>query len=614
MSTKTNIKRIALVAVAALGMSIFSSVPSQAVGNADSLTVTTGSQYTTAAGGTIVADSGTAATATFQFLAGAAALDTYTLVASLKSAPSTSSSLPFLMLDTSTMAGASAAAGNVVDSTTADGSTWRSMQFDTFTANSSIFIRNHNAGAATAVAGIAYAKFKVMMWQPTVAGTYVVNIKSTPSDAASSDSVPADGVDVTITVSAATTAASSTYSKAQMTLGSSYAGVSTAAGVDSSVVVANTASTTPRAVIRVVLADALDVKTYANESVTITTTVGTVGTAGVGGSIGRSVVFNYSPGATGTDFGVFSDGTSGTATITISTTNVTFATKSVTFFSTTPTKIVATKATNTLSLGSNSSAVLGKATDANGNTVGSATAVYAYSSNTAVVSDSGTACVYNTTWQIHECALTGVTAGTANITLRNSGTAGAAATVNSTEVITVTVNSSPAASLKMEFTKATYAPGEKATLNIWAVDAAGKPVGPQTITNLINASGMSTNVAFTAGAGGATTLEIPNTTTSYQLASRSALLGSSSPSLEPVAQLTVYMPLSGGKVEVKATGGSSLPSAAQAVAVVATATVTDNGAAALAAVNALATTVASLRTLITTLTNLVLKIQKKVRA
>jgi hypothetical protein len=73
------------------------------------------------------------------------------------------------------------------------------------------------------------------------------------------------------------------------------------------------------------------------------------------------------------------------------------------------------------------------------------------------------------------------------------------------------------------------------------------------------------------------------------------------------------MPAAGGKVTVSATGGGSLPVAGQ-VEVTASATVTDNGAAALAAVNALATTVASLRTLITTLTNLVLKIQKKVKA
>jgi trimeric autotransporter adhesin len=75
----------------------------------------------------------------------------------------------------------------------------------------------------------------------------------------------------------------------------------------------------------------------------------------------------------------------------------------------------------------------------------------------------------------------------------------------------------------------------------------------------------------------------------------------------------VTMPNSGGSIKITAKGGSGLPAAGQ-VEVSATATVTDNAAAALAAVTALATTVASLRTLITTLTNLVLKIQKKVKA
>jgi hypothetical protein len=81
----------------------------------------------------------------------------------------------------------------------------------------------------------------------------------------------------------------------------------------------------------------------------------------------------------------------------------------------------------------------------------------------------------------------------------------------------------------------------------------------------------------------------------------------------PALVYTVYMPASGGTMTISATGGTSLPAAGQ-VKGTATATVTDNAAAALAAVTALATTVASLRTLITTLTNLVLKIQKKVKA
>jgi hypothetical protein len=448
-----------------------------------------------------------------------------------------------------------------------------------------------------------------MMAEPTVAGTYVVNIKSTPSDASSSDSVPADGVDVTITVSAADQAANQANSKAHMASGSTWSSLISLA--DSSVAVANTASTTPRAVIRVALADATGVATYTNESVTITTTVGTVGTAAVAGSVGRSVQFDYANSGVGyKDFGIFSDGTAGTATITISTANVTFPAKTVTFFSTTSSKIVATKALNTLSVGSNANAVLGKATDANANVVGAdatSTGVYAYSSNTAVVSDSGTACTYDSTYQIHKCTLTGVAAGTATITLRNSSTKGAASTVNSAETIEVTVNANAAATLKMAFDKTSYAPGEKGYLVISALDSAGKAVGPQALTSLLNAAGISRTAVFTG-------TEPTWTTTSYTLAANNALIGSSITTADAASVLTVYMPYSGGSVSVSATAGTSLPAAAQATKVTATATVTDSGAAALAAVNALATTVASLRTLITTLTNLVLKIQKKVKA
>jgi hypothetical protein len=95
------------------------------------------------------------------------------------------------------------------------------------------------------------------------------------------------------------------------------------------------------------------------------------------------------------------------------------------------------------------------------------------------------------------------------------------------------------------------------------------------------------------------------TTSSYSSATSNLVAGAMT--------YVVYMPAVGGTVKLTATGGSGLPIAGQ-VEVSATATVTDNAAAALAAVTALATTVASLRTLITTLTNLVLKIQKKVKA
>jgi hypothetical protein len=75
----------------------------------------------------------------------------------------------------------------------------------------------------------------------------------------------------------------------------------------------------------------------------------------------------------------------------------------------------------------------------------------------------------------------------------------------------------------------------------------------------------------------------------------------------------LYAPTVGGSVTLSYTGGTALATANQVAKTVAF-SVTDSGAAALAAVTALAVTVASLKTLITTLTNLVLKIQKKVKA
>jgi hypothetical protein len=440
---------------------------------------------------------------------------------------------------------------------------------------------------------------------PSVAGSYVYTATVMPYDLSEINTTNVKTVDITFTVAATDRTAAPGTSTAIINQGSSF--TSSATG-DSTVAVSATASTTAKAVIQVTLKDVDGASTNPAESVVVTTNLGSL-SSGTGGPVGRALTLLYTAGQP-LNIGVYADGTAGVATINISTASVTFAAKSVTFYSTTATKIAASQIAPTLSVGSNSNAVLGKATDANGaivvaNALGGA-GVYAYSSNTAVVSDSGTACVYSAALGQHTCALTGVTAGTATITLRNSGTAGAASTVSSTEVMTVTVSTNAPATLQMAFDKATYAPGEKGYLKIWANDSTGKPVGPQTLSNLISSTGISRTVSFSG-------TEPTWTATSYALAAQSALLGNSITSTAPVAVLTVYMPLAGGAVSVSATGGSSLPTAGQ-VKVTASATVTDSGAAALAAVNALATTVASLRTLITTLTNLVLKIQKKVKA
>jgi hypothetical protein len=180
--------------------------------------------------------------------------------------------------------------------------------------------------------------------------------------------------------------------------------------------------------------------------------------------------------------------------------------------------------------------------------------------------------------------------------------------VTSNEV-SVVVNSNPVASFKLSFDKATYAPNERARIYVTPVDSAGNELAVTTTTSLLAAGGITTASQLSFGPAGTTQADSLTAVSITTVANSSATTGAKAGS----AVYTVFMPASGGTVTITATGGSSLPLAAQ-VAVTASATVTDSGAAALAAVNALATTVASLRTLITTLTNLVLKIQKKVKA
>jgi hypothetical protein len=204
------------------------------------------------------------------------------------------------------------------------------------------------------------------------------------------------------------------------------------------------------------------------------------------------------------------------------------------------------------------------------------------------------------------CAVVGSNNGTANLTVRDKSTS-TLSTVAS-KAVAVKVNTAPAATVTLAFDKATYVPGEVAYIIVKPLDASKAAIGGREITNLFAAGGITANVAF--GNGSAATTDLDDVTLTVA-ATQKAIAGIDS--AEAIKVYKVYMPASGGSIKITAKGGSALPSAGQ-VEVTATATVTDNAAAALAAVSALATTVASLKTLITTLTNLVLKIQKKVKA
>ncbi|MEY4431902.1 MAG: hypothetical protein RLZZ44_32, partial [Bacteroidota bacterium] len=466
-------------------------------------------------------------------------------------------------------------------------------------------------------AGGFYAKFGVAIDSGTTrkAGTYTYQVGVTYPSTNSVNTTTYYDISLVVSAAAsASTVASAVYSTAYLQQTAS-ASVATGVTTDSVVAIPSyaQANTTDSASIVLTLKNASNVAAAA-ESVTVTTTLGLVQPTG-GASQGKSLVLAYTAG-TPLKIGIKGDGTAGVATITISTASVSY-TKQVTLYSTSVATITGTKRLNTLQVGSNAAAVTAVAKDSLGNQNGLDTVVYAYSSDTTIVSNYGTACSYSVANARQECSLTGVIPGTATITLRNASTV-ATSTISDATTYSVTVSNAAPATLVLSLDKASYAPGEKGYLFISANDASGKPVYPQTITNLIAATGLTTNAQLGASSD---TLTGYTTTSgvSLALAQKSALTGRAS--LEPVFQFVFYAPNVGSSLTFTATGGTGLPTAGQ-VAVTATAKISneanDNASAALAAVTALASQVSAFITKInaqiTTLTDLVMKIQKKVKA
>jgi hypothetical protein len=392
-----------------------------------------------------------------------------------------------------------------------------------------------------------------------------------------------------------------------------FIGTATAATSDSVISALATASTTAAAYVRVVTKNANgDAKAES-----ITATISGAGLLSFGSISGASLTV---AGTGSSDISVLPNGVAGTATITITTTSRSFPAKTMTFYSAKPATLVASVATPLVAIGSNNDVVRVTAKDSAGVSWAGQLYIYASAAADAVIAGSASTAAVACTWDAaddrHECPVAGNSAGTAKMKVFNYSTAAlsaaadlvtAGSTVTSNEV-SVVVSQASAATVKLEFDKTSYAPGERARIYVTALDSTGKAMQATAFSNLLATGGVATASALTF-AGSTTTADSLTAVAITTKGNSSSTSGAKAGSME----YTVYMPVAGGTVTISATGGSSLPIAGR-VAVTATATVTDSGAAALAAVTALATTVASLKTLITTLTNLVLKIQKKVKA
>ena len=611
MSTKTTFKRIALVAVAALGLGVLSVAPSSATVVGLSVTATDGTATV------ITSDSTTAGTLAISFTRTAAS-DSVSVTSYVSAKPSgatTPTQLVHQLTDSAT-ATVNTSLTSDINGVSLAAVTWGS----TVAADSNTVV----TGGATPVNATVAAKLKVYFSDTTTvalkAGTYTITTIVTPHVA---------GLPVTASIITKTTNIVVSDVAANSKVASVVYSTLTEPSVASAV---STVSTTAAAA----SAMTLTLRNVSNNTTaveSVTATISGPGTIGDGTVNGKSVVLKYTGALT---INIYADGTAGTSTINVSTPSVTFATKSMTFYAKAAKTITAAVATPVLGVGANANAVSATAVDANGTAWTGAAYIVASAAADALVGGSATtpvACTYDTTDLVHYCPVTAIAGGTAKFKVIDASTV-ALATATSNEV-TVTVSAAAVASVKLSFDKTSYAPFEKATISVTPLDASGKAVSAQAAAAFLATGGITGTYAFSAGSD---TLTATTFATSY---------------LTGAKAYTVYMPAASGDVKITATGGAALPVSGQ-VAVSATASVVNSSVdaatdaaneatdaanaatdAALAAADAadaataaaqdasdavaalsatVAKLVASLKAQITSLTNLVIKIQKKVKA
>ena len=643
MSTKTTFKRIALVAVAALGLGVLSVAPSSA---APSLTITVTDGTAGLAG--VRTDSTTAGTVNIAGYVSANDSVTVSLVLSsipaattpkigLQNLDSATSTLSTVVIDTQTTVTAVKVGAGLGVQETSSATAQGSME-----GLSGVRI------SSTAAANINYT-LGVQLDSATstrLAGTYTYTVVVKTFHADGTASVTTTKA-INIVIAKATTSAatpSAVTSFANLVSAGQAAG--TAKTTDDAVISVVSTAGTAAGYVFVGNRNAADGSGAAEDSLTATVTGSGVVCTTTGfatpvvGTCGKSIKVA----ATGDyQFAIQADGTAGTSSVAVvSGVLGTTYTKSVTFYTKAAKTITATAFTPVLAVGANDSAVVVTSVDANGIAWTGTPYIYAATAADALIGGSATtpvACVLSTDKTKAYCPVTAIAAGTANLKVIDASTILAATATGS---VAVTASIATAATVKVAFDKATYAPGEKAVVTVTPLSSTGAAIAAGTGNYL--AAALTSNVAFVSGGTTTTSLAAASVTT-VAYAGTDKTAGSQS--------FVIYMPSASGTVTLTGKGGTSLPLAGQ-VAVTASADVVNasvdaatdaaneatdaaNAAtdAALAAADAadaataaaqdasdavaalsatVAKLVASLKAQITSLTNLVIKIQKKVRA
>jgi hypothetical protein len=493
MSTKTTIKRIALVAVAALGFGVMSVAPSSAAALNDTYTL---SESTT----TVSLGSSASVTLTTAGYFGAAS-DSVTVTAALKTWPST--------LTAAQIATSLAAPGVFSDVDTATAYTGGSAGGSSVTNSTNTSITGV-AGAAPKLVSTR-SKVTVAAASMPVVGTYTFTL--TPSGGANTTAITWT---VVVNARPALTAAATTvyanyayYDDAtNVAIRGAWAAWSTT--TDALTLSAYAApSDSPSASIKVVQGNGNT--TYpmiAADAVALTATVtgpANVAISGEGGgysgNLGAKGIYATTTSTQLTNLGLtqyvylYSTGAPGLVTVEIKAGSTVLSTEKINFFGAAAT-ITPTVAKAVIGPVATTGVVTAVVKDASGNAVPGVT-VYAVSGTTAAISNSYTSCGASSATGAVSCDLTGVAAGTSAVTLTlNSASTGTSA-VSATPV-SVRVSDGVATAVAYAFAADSYAPGAAATITATVSNAAGvMPAGTYTVLT----AGVTGNYVLTGGPG-----------------------------------------------------------------------------------------------------------------
>jgi hypothetical protein len=549
MSTKTTFKRIALAVVAVMGLGVLAAGPSSAA--VSSLTVTSTAGTAT----TVASDSSTAAVLAISYVQ-SEAQDSVVVSSFVASKP--------------TAAPADSSTGQLVRQVLQDTATsTKVVDVDALNESGTLAavafggdgVVLDSALVVTAGANVGNVGLKVRIFLDTTtaraSGTYVITSIVTPYNNGIAGTPVTANSSIVVAATAGELATASTVIDPSKTVAILAAGStgnpSTDVNiVDSSLAFIATAAATEHA--------SFVVKTFNAQGVarpeSVTATITGAGVLQSGGAVGNAITVTGASGES--TFTVRANGIAGVGSIVISTPTKTFAPKLVTFYAKDPATIVPAVEVPVIATGAAVDDVIAlDAKDANGN-IWAGTA-YLISTDTAVAT--GSTCEYDATDEVHYCAVTGVAAGQSKFRVGNASTL-ALSTVAIAEFDGPRVSIQTPASVKIEFDKATYQPGEKAKVYITVLDAAGNTLPANTYSNVFTSTGIAVNLAFATGGESLTATSITTA------ASTSALTLTKAGS----AMYSMTMGTASGTVELTAKGGTGLPLAGQ-VAVTASADV-----------------------------------------